>query len=46
MSEWSNVEAKKTGGKLPIPLNVLNKPPSAELAPDQKTRIVYRNIIF
>lgn len=36
MCDWLNVEAKKTGGKLPIPLNVLNKPPSAELAPDQK----------
>lgn len=36
MSRWLNEEALRKGGKPPIPEHVLIKPPSAELAPDQR----------
>lgn len=35
LARWRNDEAEKAGEVAPIPANVLTKPPSAELAPNQ-----------
>ncbi|MQA04238.1 MAG: NAD+ synthase [Streptosporangiales bacterium] len=36
LARWRNAEAERQGHAQPIPENVISKPPSAELAPDQQ----------
>ncbi|MEG3638108.1 NAD+ synthase [Magnetococcus sp. PR-3] len=36
LCEWRNEQARLAGKPLPIPQNIIDKPPSAELRPDQK----------
>nr|CRH07464.1 glutamine-dependent NAD(+) synthetase [Candidatus Magnetococcus massalia] len=36
LCRWRNQQAEKMGKPLPIPENIIEKPPSAELRPDQK----------
>lgn len=36
LCDWLNAEAEKRGERPPIPQNIIDKPPSAELAPNQE----------